>query len=382
MSKQKIHTPAKIRFRLWRQRVLPFLVWVLAVGVVLFLSARQPEYIDALGVVEPRVVSVSPVFVGAVQSISVDIFDEVASGDPVALMDNTLVTAELVTAEAELARLRLSIEQQNVAIEATAAAQAVNEANDLRRYIVNEDIAQLDYLDRLVQQETDRVSLQRLEVLFAEDAGLLAGGAIGSRTYAEALFQRDVLETKVRENEAVLALAKEQYETTSARRVGFEASLPSGLPLVDRLIPLSEELAVQEARINEIRERRRLLVLRSPLSGKVASINRRSGETVMSGEAILTIVDSVSTRVLAYVNEEEAHNVHVGDTVEVFPHSRSGQAVKARVAKIASQIEELPIRIWRSPIQSQWGLPILIDGVSADQFFPGEMVDIRLMLGP
>ena len=381
-KKTDIQTPVQRRFRLWRQRYAPIVVWLVAVGALYFLIGEKPREIAAIGIVELRNVQVSPVMAGALHSLGVDLFDTVESGEPVALMDDTLVEAELLTAQAELARLRIALELQNDRLKFDATSRALDSQNDYRRFMLNEETARLDYLDRVVQQETDKVSLQRLELLVKRQENLL-GNVIDVDTFDDTRLQRDLVKTRIAQNEEATKIAKDRIADAAKRLSDFEGwygtEIQKSTDVV--LIPLREELAVQEARINEVTMRRLALVLRAPLSGQVSSILRRSGETVLSGEPILTITDPNSTRVLAYVDEQNAHAITVGAQARIRPQFRQGEVITAKVKSHATQIADFPLSLWRSPITPRRGLSLLIgDLPEGHQYLPGEAVTVRVAI--
>ena len=149
------------------------------------------------------------------------------------------------------------------------------------------------------------------------------------------------------------------------------------------LSPLQESVAVQQARISEITRLSEQLVLRAPLSGQIASIIYRPGETVLSGQALLTISDPESARVIAYVDELAAHDVELGVEVEVRSRGAIERIAMARVVKTAPQVQELPERLWRNPLSAQWGRSFLVGEISAaarESLIPGEIVDVRFAL--
>ncbi len=150
-SNRTVTIPLGRRFRFWRQRFLPTLVWVAAVACAALLIGRQTHYINAVGVVELDSAAVSPLMDGTVHSVSVDLLDTVGSGQIVVLMDDAQVTAELAVAEAELTHLRASLEAEEERLELELAMDTATQQDDLRRFVLNEETARLDLLDRIVQ---------------------------------------------------------------------------------------------------------------------------------------------------------------------------------------------------------------------------------------
>ena len=375
-----IATPVAQRLRRWRQRSLPVIVWVLAVVAAGVLAQRQGRYIDAVGIVERHDVAVAPLVDGTVHSLSVDLFDYVDAGQTLALMDDTLVTAELMVAEAELARLGTALERENNRLEFDVAAQLAGDLNELRRFMVNEETARLDYLDRIVQRETDQVTLQRLGILLERQQGLVKERIIDADTYDATRLEYQALETQLAENEAAIALAQTRVEQAARRRTDRERQRLADADAARFLMPIAEAIAVQEACIEEIRDRRMKLVLKTPLAGQVSSIVHRTGETVLAGDPLLTITDPASARVLAYVDERFAHRLRPGMNVELRSQRPARDIILAKVTKVGAQIDPFPMRLWRSPLVTQWGRPVIIGNIPADRFLPGEALQLRVLL--
>jgi len=74
---EPIKTPLSRLFMLWRKRFLPVLIWGTAVAVAVVLVQRQRVYVDAVGIAEAKTTYVAPLFDGTVQSLAVDVLDEV-----------------------------------------------------------------------------------------------------------------------------------------------------------------------------------------------------------------------------------------------------------------------------------------------------------------
>jgi len=377
----QIATPVARRARQLRQRYLPVAVWLMAVATALMVAQQRRSYVEAVGMVEVRQVAVAPVMDGTVRSISVDRFDFVQEGQVVALMDDTLERGELLVAEAELAQLRAAFEAERNRVDVEAALTAADTRDDRRRFVLNDEEARLDLLDRMVEQETDRAALQRLDVQLQRQEGLVRQKLASAADLDEARLQHEEVKTRLAENEAALALARQRAQDAATRLAQWRDEADAELDPDLFLASIREGLTVQEALIQEVKERRAMLALRAPLSGQVNQIFRRVAETVLSGDPILTIADAASQRVVAYVDEYDADAIAVGMPVEVSSRRHPGEAVAARVVKVGAQIESLPLHLQRSPLFEQRGLPILVAEAQTDRFIPGETLDLRFQIG-
>ena len=374
----RIRTPLQRRVRLGRQRVLPALVWVAALAVLGVLAQRQTREIGAIGMVELHEVSVAPLADGTVHGLSVDLLDKVDAGQAVAMMDDTLMRAELVEAEAELSRLRAQLEADSERSSLYVADLKLESLDNQRRFALDEEEAQLDYLDRLVRQESDRISLEWLGIMSERQKALVDENIADESTYDKTWLRYKALEEELKENEAAIAGAKQRADEALNRRDerGREVF---DVNLARMLQPLSESLKVQEARIHRVKERRAMLVLRAPVGGQVSSIFRRPGEMVLSGNPVLAISAAGSERVLAYVDESTATRIAPGSEVSVASRRDPTLMAKARLVKLGSHVEQFPLRLQRNPRIPEWGLPILVGELPKDVFYPGEVVHVSFL---
>jgi multidrug resistance efflux pump len=362
-------------FRWMRIKVLPFLVWIIAVIGALYLARNQNIQVDATGVVEIYEVAVSPLIDGKVQGLFVDLFDDVEKGQKIALMDDSLIRAELIVAESELGMIKSGIESARAAISQDSESIELDRENDLRRFYLNEEEARIDLLDRIVRQETDKIELQRLTVLLIREKKLIEEKVSDQASFDDINLRHESLKKNLKENEKAIYLAGKNLEKCG-ERLKKRLAITQDKHEDSILAPLRDNIKVQQAKISEIMERRRTLVIRAPLSGKISQIIHKPGKTVLAGDPILTITDPKSSRILAYVNESMLDKVKVGEKVTVYSVSRPEQITEAKVLKISSRIEVLPPRLQRSPMFTEWGLAVLVGDIPEDLFIPGEAISL------
>ncbi len=378
IARPEISAPMHRRFRLWRQRFLPVLVWAAAIGITLVLVRQERGLIMAVGTVESRNVIVAPLVDGTVHGLSVDLLDGVESGQVVALMDDTLVTAELRTSEAELSRLSMLLERENSRLELEVSSLALDGLDDMRRFMLNEETARLDLLDRRVQQESAEVELQRLSVMLKRQEALVKEQVVEQATYDELLLRHEALRTEIEGNKAAIAMEQTRVDEAAERHAELKKQPVFNIDIANYLMPLKESIAVQETIIEEIKERRMMLALRAPLAGQIAMIVRRTGEMAIAGEPVVMIAGAASTRVIAYVGESAARDLKPGSEVTIRSRRSPKHVAMAKVVKVGTQIEEMPLRLCRSPLMAEWGFPMLIGDVPAGTFLPGELLDLQI----
>lgn len=365
------------RARYWRQRAVPAVVWIVCVAGLVFLAQERGRYVEGVGLAETQTASVAPIRDGLLESVGVDLYATVERGQTVAVMDDAVVRAELMAAEAELGRLQAQLAAERRRMEADLTDRKLADMDDLRRFRMDEAEARLQYLDMVVNQEANKVTLERLKIQM-ERYRQLVGQQIGqAELYDETRLRYEALKKELEENVAAIAAAKAELDEATARREERELE-PFEADAEEFIEPVRLALDVQEAHIQMLRERRAQLVLRSPIAGRVAQILRRPGETVLAGDPVLTISDHSSRRVVAYLKEDAVGRVQDGNPVRVQSQGRPDVRATARVARTGSGVEDLPVGARSMSLLAERGYPVLIDSIPAGLFFPGERVTVRI----
>ena len=377
-SHRPIPSPLTHRIRFLRHRVVPAAVWLCAIALLLVWAGGRSQYINGVGIVEARQTVVSPIVDGYLQSLAVDIFDEIERGQILAMMDDTVIGAELVVAEAELAQLRSTVLAESRRLDFDLAQQEADALNNLRRFQMNEEEARLQYLEMVVRQESDTIKLERLQIRMNRQRDLSARDVTAEELYDDTRLRYAALKKELEENEAALEAAQLLLDQSTQRRAEWEGQVLD-VDMDDFLAPIRQALNVQEARISEIKQRRAMLALSAPVQGQIVHIFHRPGETVLAGDPIMAIADTGYQRVLAYVDERSAGMVQSGNEVRLQSEHRPDRIVIARVTSAGAAIQELPIALRRTPIFPEWGFPVLISDVPQGVFFPGERLKVRIM---
>ena len=373
-----IKTPFSRLLMLWRRRYLPVLIWGGAVALAASLVQQQRVYVDATGIVESKTAFVASVVDGTVRSLAVDILDAVEEGQVVAVMDDTLVRAEMSVAEAELARVRALLDAEMARYHQSQQVEQASVQNDLRRFQLNEDQARLDHLDRVIQHETDKVTLERLRVQLKREEALVQQHLLDDAALEQTKLTYEALKTKVDKDRGSIALAEKNIETAAQRREAQEAIAPDTSETDALLRALQADIAAQQAQVAAVQERRRSLTLVAPVAGQVAAITKRPGESVLAGDPVLTITGAGSNRVLAYVDERSARKFNVGDPVELHTRTHPVTVVEGEVLKVGGSVEPFPLRLQANPMMPQNGFAVLVGNLPEGAFRPGESLDIRL----
>jgi len=375
------HMPVSPSFRhsfsVWRRRTLPVLIWLGAVCAILILSSRQGREIATSGIVETQNTNVSSLVDGKIQDISVQLYDSVAEGQILGLMEDTGVKAKLILAESELSRLRSELASLRTRVETGAEHFPSDPLLEQRRAGLAEKEIYLDYLSRMILQETDKATLQRLEMLLERQKRLIQENVVDSKTLDEMRRQYELVAERIKANEEGLKSGKDLIQ----QQTGMRRDVNPGkldMEFEKLMLPLKEGIAVQESRIGQLKEQRENLALKAPLSGKVTNIIYQSGASVPAGKTILTISNPHSASAKAYVHESLCSGIRMGTNGEICSRRKPGEKIKVKVLRIGPRVEELPTQLRRNPNTPEWGLSVIVGNFSPDLFYPGETLDVRL----
>ena len=184
---------------------------------------------------------------------------------------------------------------------------------------------------------------------------------------------------QIEEDHKTLTQVQADLRDTRERQNTYEQRYPVFSVLDQVLAPLRAAVTVQERRIAELSLDRSMLALRSPMDGVVSELVRRAGETVMTGEPILTVSASQPSEVLIYVSAGQVNQFRVGMPVELEMVGRDHPRMMARsqVLGVGPAAVQLPMRLWQSPTVPEWGWPIGIAVSHKLQLLPGELVGVR-----
>jgi len=151
------------------------------------------------------------------------------------------------------------------------------------------------------------------------------------------------LEAEMDEADAAVALSKPRIQLAKSILIRRQRLAENGLASVEDLETAENDLAVARARLQADKARLRSAEIAlsytqvtAPISGVVAEVSTREGETVAAAFAapnFVTIIDLDRLEVLAYVDETDIGRVFVGQrasfTVDTFPNVEFTAEIKA-----------------------------------------------------
>lgn len=373
------------------RHVVPVVVWLAAVGVVIWLFQQRAQRVQVLGVAEKQVRQVAINCDGRLVAVDVNLFDPVTAGQVVAVVDTVLdnengesvLRAQLDTIAAEVKRLTAQLVTTQEDMESDRTDRTTTRISDLRRFSVDVENTRLRVLELQTELATDRMELQDLnsEVKISED--LASREAISALELEKVKARRDAQAAAITDNEDLLEQAQANLKTAQQRLEQFTSVQPEAPSIESALEVIRESIRVEQSKTQEVLAQiealnaRREMKLTAPIDGVVSHVWRNAGETVIAGDPILTIAESRPTEVVGYAGQQMVSLVHNGMQVEVLKVTEPMQVATATITFVGPQVEEIPAQLWQNPKVPEWGRPFSVTIPPNFTVLPGEVVGIR-----
>jgi len=359
--------------------ILPILIWCVAIAGIVVLFKQRAQRFEVVGIAQSHTTQIASTQTGRLKSVSVELFDTVSRNQTVAILDDSLLKAEITTAKAEIERLDAELNAAQDVFE----AQQIDLQNDLvaahRRYTLDIENYRLRKLELIATIEPDKINIEKLKLagkMFVM-GGNLELSDLATLELKQIELQIEELDKRIKENQTILAQAQDNLDMAQQRLEDFINEQPE-LPSIDSSLEIiTQQINVQEKRIDQLSIQLASLVLRSPFDGMVSQINSREGETVLPGAPLMAIAETSPSMVIAYTIENSTENIEEDMKVELIITGPQQQIADSQVVQVGPTVEIMPARLWRNPNIPQWGRPFLMKVPPAMKLTPGQLVGIR-----
>jgi multidrug resistance efflux pump len=361
---------------------MPFISFALLVLATAWLWQHQAMQPQAVGEVAAKRIVVTAGADGTLAAWHREwtLYDQVVQNEVIARLDERPVQAQLKTLEAELARLAA---ERSAAAQQFSLDQSDRESDHRREaFRLAWQIQQhrLDVLDRKVVLEVGRVELMRLEERLNYLERVQGGNVVSALELAEERLRRDRMRESITQNEQALIEAEKQRDWAVEQLKRYPDLRP---PQINELLePFDAAIAVQEARIGELKVQVDGLQIRAPMPGTIAAIHSWPGQNVRVGDPVVTLADPQSRYVLSFVRQTQSIRPTVGTPVDVRVRTPGSKPVAAVVSRVGPQVELVPEHQRSDPARLEWGLPVRIDLPEDLIVRPGELIDVRFKKKP
>ena len=380
-TKSSINTPLRVRLLRFNRSGLPAIIFLVSIAITLWLWDLRGSTSAALGRVEATRVNVAVGTDGVLVPVSdaADAlpkpFDRVAAGQIVARLDSRSLAALLEALRGDVAALQKELEStraETVVDDSVRQQDHLRQAADLAREV---ERCKLEVVNANVQIQADRVELGRLEAqLEYLNVGLPQGLVTGSEL-AQMQSERDALGRLLEAHQKVLAQAQDNWREAAKRQQKQPQFEPAALD--DLLAPIRESVAAAEARVREIEAQIESLTIRSPVSGTIAAVYYHPGQGVQAGEPIMTIAADESSHIVAYLSPYQQLDLQEGMSVSVKTRSSGAGVFNAKINRVGSQWEPMPLELLSDQNIAQIVLPVHIQIPRGVALRAGELVEVR-----
>ena len=377
-----------------RYRLLPLLIFGGAIVLAVWLWGRHAEQSGSVvGIARGRVVQVSATYDGRIGSILVRLSDRVSKGQVVALMDDTLLVAQISTISGEIDRLRAEYEQERSILHADVANRRAEWVAEHRVFAGDVVELKIKMLELRTVLEEDRALVKGLALEMTNASRLVSDKALPAIELERAKTAHGALAAKIRVNEGLLERLEAERKAAQDRTGNYARHTPLLPSQETALEHLRKAVRVQERLIQELEAQRAEAILRAPFDGIVIEVQpsagdavmrrpgegvlRRVGEVVAPGEPILAIAETSPSEVIAYAGEHQMNDLRAGAVVEISTRTRPLQMGRSRAVAVAPTVERLPERLWANPQLPTWGRPFLVSIPPGMKLSPGELVWVR-----
>jgi HlyD family secretion protein len=312
---------------------------------------------------------------GRILRLQVDALQRVAAGQTIALV--LPVEPKVLDAQIAISKARMDLIRSGISSDVRKENMRIN----LEKLRLDMMSKRVELVEARAKQTYAELELARVERLFAGTAGS-TGGPVRS-IYSQA--DLDVARRDVNASTAmVVELNRLVSEIDSAIR---EMSVSE--PKVDGDLPSSVRAAinVEESNLDLLEAQMLPQELVAPFDGIVSVVHRQAGETILAGEAILTVSKEKPSRVVAFVRQPLNLDPKVGMKIEV--RCRGGRRLSGvgEVLSVGSQLEPVyPTLLPRNAnaagngsgnVSAELGLPVFVSLPNDLVVRPGELVELH-----
>ncbi len=353
-ERKPIPIPLARRWREFRIRVLPVLVFLCVAGAVAMLWKTHVAPAQMTGLVIAEMYELRSPRDGVVYEMNKARFDLVGENETVL----TLYPANSERIQAELNVILAEVQLIRAGLEPVTGQQ--------RAQLTYEDM-RLDMMNARIQLAADRLERDRLRRERERNEQLYDRHLLTSAEYDQILTNLEIYDIKVREGEEILADLEERLRRIAALwddDSTYESALQAAI-------------TVKEKELNVLETDLMPLPLTAPAGGIVAEIERRNGEYVAAGEPILRIRQREPAYVVGYLRHPITRIPEHGTNVRVYSKSRNA-VYEGVITQIGYQLEPIHEALARTGMAVEYALPIRIHLDPDAPILPGEFVDIRM----
>jgi len=337
-----------------------------ALGLTLWLGVDVGGAVVAPAVVDVRRSVIPAPMSTTVKAVHARPGDDVAAGATLVELDSAALDLELALAEAELERVRAAVKARQVDVKDQDFEVGLRLQADADR--AASSLAQAQ--SALKQDEQEAASLGAL----VQKNERLVQEKLASAADLDELRLRS---SAVRERSASARAAIEgaqRLKDTADRRFAEWRARPGHEDAL--LAPDAAAVLAQQERVKIVRWRREQLTLRAPLGGRVDEIGVGVGDSVREGAPLVAVFDTAPSSATAWVAEDAAARVRVGDRATLRSQDGTGAVRQGVVRTLGGGVVELPVRLRAVPGEPQFGRAVHVSlDAGGEAPLPGQIFE-------
>lgn len=323
-------------------------LWGVGVVVAVVWSGLRNAQYEAPGIGFAPPVEVSPLELGRLQTLDVQLHDTVGPTDVVARIDPSIVAEEREVLSAAL----LAVQEE----------QASAAANEARRFAEGVEGTLVDTARLQARIGEDRALIASLEEQLQIEKGLQDNGASSNQQVRAIERQLEVARSRLAANQSAYGVAAGAASAARARTDG---------------VPAANEWHVVAAtrQLEQVEGRLERLNLQAGIEGQVTAIYRAPGDVVQAGDPVLQVTRHGTNEVLAWLPTAATRKALSGGRAHVV--RSSGEVLRGELVSVGSGPQQMPPQLWNNPASPEWGLPVRIQ-LSGSEIGAQEAVTVRI----
>jgi multidrug resistance efflux pump len=356
MEKDKlppIPTPVSQRWREFRIQVLPFIVFLSVLTGIVYLWRSYVQPVGVIGYADTNLVNVTSLQDGIISELFVERFQNVTTGQVIAVVVNT--DPELVKAQVESALADIKM---------LAARNAVDQQRTDQAYrLLIQDLLKLR-----VDQATDQINaiLATNETQRVEDLFKLGTASLASLEAERA--KRDAYAAALQERGKQMGDLQNSLDELAAKG---KAGQPD---------PFAEAI---EKKTTELELMLKPSQLKSPINGMISMVHHVKSERILRGMPIVSISDPETRRIIAYVRQPVTRVPTTNDFATITTRSQPRQTARGPILHVGAQLEPInPALLATDSKRVEVGLPIMVAVPDGIHLVPGEYINLDINFNP
>lgn len=350
-----IPTPPALRWREFRIRVLPIVLFTAALGCAGYLWKQNVTSPALVGAVEIRSAQVTVPYAEKILQLNVGDFQVVTQGAPLAILVPSDPRTALAVVQSELDILQAKLDpyltqQRNQTDYEQLRMDWLLQRVDLATARVNYELAHSELVRTQELHEQKLVTDDQYEIAFNNEKAL-----------------------------AVEILERSNLVATTEMGVKRLENLGAPQPESDPVRPLLATLRVEEQKLARVAAETEPVTLVAPMDGAI-SVIRQAGENLTEGEAVLTVTATNAEHIISYLRQPIPFEPRVGMKLGVRTRTQQIQTGLAQIENVGAQFEGITnaLAIVRPGVPVDLGLPLQISLPPEMKLRPGELVDLSL----